>query len=81
MEEQMISDRKKITEEPIGPNQYRCALCGGVFDKGWSDEEAKAEMEQNFPGMKADQEDLVCDPCYQALPIEQLSERWKNNDR
>lgn len=30
--------------DEIGPNEYRCAACGNVYEKGWSDEQAEAEM-------------------------------------
>jgi hypothetical protein len=28
----------------IKPNEFKCAYCGGVYGKKWSDEEAKEEM-------------------------------------
>ena len=28
---------------------FICGLCGGVFDKGWSDEEAEAEKQEHWP--------------------------------
>ncbi len=40
-------------------NEYQCEGCGGVFEKGWSDEEAKAEMKENgFDIFPVD--DMVC---------------------
>lgn len=57
-------------DEGVGPNQYRCAQCRGVFEKGWSDEEAAAEADDNFPGlMTADpgERAVVCDDCYKAM--------------
>jgi hypothetical protein len=46
-------------------NEYQCGICRGVFEKGWSDEEAAAEAAGNFPGMDIQQESgLVCDDCY-----------------
>ena len=46
---------------------YKCERCGGVFEKGWSDEEAIAEMGEVFPGATQEQCGLVCDPCYQKM--------------
>lgn len=46
---------------------YQCAACGETFEKGWSDEEAAAELEANFSGVATDDCDLVCDGCYQRL--------------
>lgn len=50
-------------------NQYQCAMCKGVFDKGWSDEEANQELIDNFGKDIAENEplDIVCDPCYQKI--------------
>lgn len=61
-------------------NEYKCAICGGVFEKGWDDEEALAELNDNFPNVEIEDCDVVCDDCYkkmtQELPIEEF---YKNN--
>ena len=44
--------------------EYVCALCGGTFDKGWSDEESVAELEKNFPEVSKEECYVVCDDCY-----------------
>lgn len=47
---------------------YKCAMCQGEFEKGWTDEEAQAEMKQTFgASMSARNCDLVCDDCYQKI--------------
>lgn len=46
---------------------YICAMCGGIFEKGWSDEEAWAEHDANFLGMSHDESEIVCDDCYQKM--------------
>lgn len=46
---------------------YQCAICKGVFHKGRSDAEAKAEFEQRHPhdGPIPEEEiDLICDDCF-----------------
>lgn len=50
-------------------DSYTCANCGGVFIKGQSDEEARAEYEAIMPNAaeRGDEEDTVCDPCYQQI--------------
>lgn len=48
------------------PNEYRCAICRGVFVKGWSDEQAEQELAENF-GDPVEDCDLVCDDCYQMV--------------
>lgn len=45
---------------------YICASCGGTFDKGWSDDEAEAELASTFAVPKEDC-DIVCDDCYKAM--------------
>ena len=47
-------------------NQFKCAMCGGTFDKDWSDSEAEAEADDN--GFDIDDCDLVCDDCYKKTP-------------
>lgn len=46
------------------PNEFQCYKCKGVFEKGWSDEEALAELAHNFAAPQEDCE-LICDDCYQ----------------
>jgi DNA-directed RNA polymerase subunit RPC12/RpoP len=48
-------------------NTYTCAACSGVFDKGWSDEEALAEKEENWGDMSMDDMEVVCDDCYRKM--------------
>lgn len=45
-------------------NTYECAICGGVFEKGWSDEEADTELRELFDGAEPEECDLVCDVCF-----------------
>lgn len=49
------------------PNEYKCTCCKGIFTKGWSDEEAKAELADTFPGFEEEECDLVCDDCYKKM--------------
>jgi hypothetical protein len=50
------------------PNEYKCAACGGVFEKGWSDEEALAELDATF-GVPVEDCALVCDDCYREMGL------------
>lgn len=45
-------------------SEYTCAECGGTFETGWSEEEATAEMERDFPGVAKESCAVICDPCY-----------------
>ncbi len=50
-----------------GPNQYRCAACGGIFHNDWSAKNAEAELSVKFPDFTPDDCDIVCDDCYKAM--------------
>jgi hypothetical protein len=47
-------------------DQYKCAMCDGVFIKGWSDEEAAAELKATF-NVSPNECDLVCNDCYERI--------------
>lgn len=49
---------------------FTCEKCDLVFEKAWSDDEARNEYDRNFPevaNLPADQLGLVCDNCYKAF--------------
>lgn len=48
-------------------NEYKCDSCKGVFEKAWSDEEALAEMERDFPSLPEEERAVVCDDCYKKI--------------
>ena len=48
-------------------NTFKCAACGGVFEKACSDEEAAAEYLKDFGQMVQPTDGLVCSDCYQRL--------------
>ena len=50
----------------MGKDEFKCAHCGGVFEKAWSDLEARKEYEENFPQESSEgwKEATVCDDCY-----------------
>lgn len=51
----------------MNPELFTCAYCLGTFEKGWTDEEAEAEMKMVFPRFKAEDCAQVCDKCYAEL--------------
>lgn len=59
------SETVAIKKDDIPTDSYRCAHCGEIKKKGWSDEEAKSELAQNFPGHTTSDCDLICDTCFQ----------------
>jgi len=59
-------------------NEYKCAMCFNIFEKGWSDEEAMKECEENFGIEMANNadNDIVCNDCYQKInPQNHLHEK------
>ncbi len=49
-------------------NEFQCAMCNGIFENRWSDEEALDELHETF-GHQYEPEDcaLVCDDCYKMM--------------
>ena len=47
--------------------KYKCQVCKGTFEKGWSDDEAKKEHGKNFPDVPLEETGLVCDNCYNEM--------------
>jgi hypothetical protein len=44
---------------------YICASCGGEFEQGWADEDARAERVEKFGAPKPGEvDDVICDDCY-----------------
>ena len=53
--------------DTIPDTDFQCARCGGIFTKGWSDEEAAEEARQFSPEEMAYGVAVICDPCYEAF--------------
>ena len=49
-------------------NEYMCAVCGEVFEKGLTDEGAVQQLKEEFGGgWTPDDCELVCDGCYRKM--------------
>lgn len=44
-------------------------MCEKEFDQGWTEEEAEAELSENFPGFDKSECKVVCDDCYKKLGL------------
>jgi hypothetical protein len=71
-------------ETEVNANEYQCAACGEVFPKGWSDEEAIAELGEDWPGVGVADCDIICDDCdkkfmnwYERQPVSEQREGKK----
>jgi hypothetical protein len=45
-------------------NEYKCAICKGIFEETLTEEEAVEQLNEEFPGFTPDECDIVCDDCY-----------------
>lgn len=51
-------------------HEYQCAVCKGVFEAEWTDEEAQKEMKEIWgTGMTVDQCEQVCDDCFKLMGL------------
>ena len=48
-------------------NEYQCAMCGGIFGKGWSDKAAWREYDDNFLKESRKTAKILCDDCYRKM--------------
>lgn len=49
---------------------FTCEKCNETFPKGWSDEEALAEMEKNGLGnLNEDELGVLCEECYRDFQV------------
>lgn len=53
-------------------NTYKCAVCGGIFEKGRSDEDALAEKDEIWGNVLVNECDLVCDDCFNKLDVDHM---------
>ncbi len=54
-------------KDKLKSNQYRCEMCKGIFEKDWTDEEAKAELKLDFGDIPLEECAQICDNCYQKV--------------
>lgn len=65
--------------EALKPNEYRCAHCGEVYEKGWTEAEALAESAENFGPIASDDVAVVCDDCYKKMVAAIPPKEWVKN--
>lgn len=61
------------SQPKLKKNEYQCEMCRNVYKYGWSDKEAQAEYERNFPVASLYDQNpaVVCDDCYyKIVPID-----------
>lgn len=72
-----MSEEKNDTA-PLGPNEYRCDHCGGVYEKTRPEDEVLEEERELF-GENCAPEDraIICEDCWQALGLGELLEQTR----
>jgi len=59
-------------------NEYKCAMCGNVYKKGWTYEEAKEEAKEIFSKHPDDwkiEQEVIYDDCFNKInPAENKEE-------
>lgn len=65
----LVSETIKKKTTVIKENEYMCAMCENVYQKGWSEEDAHQECVENFGEDIANDKDnsVICDDCYQKI--------------
>ena len=48
-------------------NEYQCAKCRGIYEKGWTDEEALEEQESIFGKIPEQEKAVICDDCFNEM--------------
>ena len=63
----------------MNKNEFRCGICGGIFTKGWLEEEAEKECVKTFGTKMAHGDDriVICDDCYQHVKPDEYPEELK----
>jgi hypothetical protein len=50
------------------PNEYKCPICGNIYEKGWDDELAIKEFIETFgPLACLTAHAVICDDCYRKI--------------
>ncbi len=60
-------------------NEYQCASCNNIYEKGWSDEEAEAEMKDLWGNLPKEEMAIVCDDCFKGIHPEKNKELAKKH--
>jgi len=51
----------------MNDNTFTCDACRGVFEKEWTDEEAREEEADLFGAMAGPESGIVCEDCWQKI--------------
>lgn len=51
----------------MNSNQFQCAMCKNIYEKGRPDEVAFEETQAVFGNVRMEDCDVVCDACFKAI--------------
>jgi len=60
-------------------NEYKCAVCGGIFEMELTEEEAEEQLKREFGNINKKFCDIVCDDCFQEMNKQYSVEQFKEN--
>ena len=63
-------------------NEYKCASCEVVYEKGWTDEESMSESKAIWGEIPQEKIAVICDDCFsrRTLPeVKLMGEEYKKN--
>ena len=60
-------------------NEYKCAICGGEYTKGWSDEEAEKESNDIWGKIPEEEKAVICDDCFNQRTPEEVRMMGEHN--
>jgi DNA-directed RNA polymerase subunit RPC12/RpoP len=58
-------------------NEYKCASCQNIYEKGWSDEEAEKEVKEIWGEIPQEQRVVICDDCFNRRSPAEVKEMGK----
>ena len=64
--------------------KFKCAKCGGVFEKIITEEEAEKEMLEIWGNIPEEERIIICDNCFKSIPLEEMKkngEEYKNKQK
>lgn len=64
-----LSETRKLMNKKknLSHDEFLCEMCGGIFNKGISDEQAMKEKIELFFDAPLDECDIVCENCFQKM--------------
>ena len=45
-------------------NMFQCGMCEGIFEKEWTDKEAKEESQELWGDLPEEEFEIICDTCF-----------------